>query len=430
MGLRVLATLLVTFISIVWSFRDAFYGLIGYAFWSYTYPEKSTWGFLPLHNLSYVMGLVLVWTTFMQRRRLFTNDNLNKAVIIFWFLCLASVVTAGMTDLALWQFKFFTRIILISLIITMLVDDRKRFRYYLWAIVIFIGLIAARSGIIGTLRGDTGGASSGFQGVIGDRNFMAVILCTAIPIVFFMVSVERNKWLKLLLLITLAGDVMALILTYARAGFAGLLAIGVFAILKSKRKVLVIVLAIIIVPLFIKYFVTGTYTKRMGTIGETARKEGDVDSSVAGRLAAWKSAFEMIKDRPLTGVGFYNSESMMEKYPDPDTGRALPGKAIHNSIIQVAAEAGVPALLLFLGIFVTGYRRLGKIKKLVSKGLVIHKEIWDYASMLQVSFVGYFACGFFVNAAFLDLPWHLVALSIALGQIADKEMAKTEMPAA
>ena len=122
MGIRVLLTLLITFFGVTGSFFNAFYGLIAYAFWSYTYPERVTWGLLPFQGLSYITGLILVWNTIMQKKRLFANNPKNIAIIIFWFLCLMALFPAGLNDYSTWQFKFFTRVILIALIITVLIE--------------------------------------------------------------------------------------------------------------------------------------------------------------------------------------------------------------------------------------------------------------------------------------------------------------------
>jgi probable O-glycosylation ligase (exosortase A-associated) len=422
MGMRVLATLIITFVAILGSFVDAFYGLLGYAFWSYTYPEKATWGMLPLNRLSYAMGLVLLITTMIQKKRIFANNAKILPIVVFWMLCLISVFTAGLARASTWQFQYFTRVILITLIITLLVDDAKRFRHYAWAIVVCIGLIAAQSGIRGTLAGEVGGASKGFAGLIGDRNYMAILLCAIIPVVFYMGNAEKDKRLKMVLRFILAGDILALILTYSRAGFLGMAAIGVFMFLKAKQKILAGFAGIIMLVLFVNYVLPEQYLERLQTMKNIDLEAEDVDMSAASRLALWGSALEMILANPVFGVGFYNSEAVMGDYPDPRTGRSSPGRSIHNSLLQVGAEVGLPAFIVYVFIFSSIYRLLGKIKRKVRLGH-LNEEIWEYASMLQVAFVGFFVSAFFANATFIDLSWHMVGLTIALDQIVKKDTA-------
>lgn len=419
MSFRVILTLIISFAGGITAFFNAFYGLITYAFWSYTYPETATWGLLPIKGLSYIIGVIVIATTILQKKKLFSNNPKNFLIMFFWFLCLLSVYTSGPTELAEWQFKFFTRVILITLIMTVLIDSPQRLRNYLWIIAVFVGMIAAQSGVRGTLAGQVGGASKGFEGLVGERNQMAVILCVTIPIVFYMSVTEKRRWLKFLLQITVFGDILALVLTYSRGGFLGFLALGFFALIKAKRKILAFIVASFFAFVLINYFIPQSYLERVTSL--TRKDIEEQDKSIEGRLVAWRSAIEMIEDKPFTGVGFYNAESMMERYPDPKTGFAIPGKAIHNSILKVGAEAGLPALLLYVGIFFIIYRTLSNIKKKIEIN-ALGGELRGYASMLQIAFIGFFVSAFFIDAAFLDMPWHLAGLTIALEQITNNTL--------
>ncbi|MDD5173490.1 MAG: O-antigen ligase family protein [Candidatus Omnitrophota bacterium] len=423
--MRVIVTLIITFVGILASFFNAIYGLIAYAFWSYTHPENVTWGLLPMGRLSYAVGLTLVITTVLQKKKLFSGNPKVVFIIMFWILCLIGVVTAGSTELSSWQFQYFTRVIMITLIMTVLIDDIKKFKYYIWAMVIFIGLVAAQSGIRGTLIGEVGGAESGFAGVLGERNFTAVFLCSIIPIVFYSGNAEKSKKLKLLLRGILLGDILALILTYSRAGFLGMAATGLFAFIKAKRKILTGMTSFVILFILINFFIPHEYIDRLHTMKKVDIKQEDVDMSAAARLIAWRSAIEMIKDRPLTGVGFYNAEAAIGDYQDPETGISLAGLAIHNTLLQVGAELGLPALILYIFLFFIIYRTLGRIRRKVRLNK-LNEEMSKYALMLQISFVGFFVSAFFVNAAFIDISWHLAGLTIALEQIVNKEL---EQPA-
>lgn len=421
MGLRALLTLVITAAGWVGAFFHAFYGLIAYAFWSYTYPEQSTWGTLPLKSLSYITGAVLVLATIMQEKKLFLNNAKCAAMIMFWVLCFFGVVTGGHQDLAQWQFQFFTRVILIALIITVLVNDIDKFKAYAWTIVIFIGFIAAQSGIRGVLSGATGGASSGFVGVVGERNAMGGILCTVIPMVLYMIQTTNNKWIKIFLLGVLLGDIFAVYMTFSRGAFIGLVCVSIFMIMRSKKKFLIGAIAIFVVYMSIP-FIPQAYIDRLSTMA--VKDESQLEGSAAGRLMFWRSAIEMMKENPVTGVGFHNSENMMERYPDPLTKTISPKRAIHNSILQVGAELGIPALILYIGIFTSTYLALGRLRKLSAAGRFERKDIGFYASMLQACFIGFFSTAFFVNLAYIDISWHMCGLTVALEVIAYKGLLK------
>jgi len=425
MGLRVLLTLGITFFGIFAAFNQAFYGLLTYAYWSYANPEEATWGLLPLDRLSYVVGLVVVLTTFLQEKKLFTANYKNYLIILFWSLCFFSALGYWEHGQTQWQFRFFTRVILITLIISVLVDNKKKIHYYFWAIALFVGLIAAQAGVKGTLAGQVGDHRNGYVGVIrGGRAFTAVWLCTVIPIAFYMMMAEKRRSLKFLLAFIFFGDILALILTYSRAGFIGLVCVFIFMLLLAKRKLMGCLMGALLMFILLGYFIPEEYIYRIETTKNYDVDGEEVDGSAAGRLIAWGSAMEMIRDKPWSGVGFYRSEAQMGNYPDPKTGMAVPGKAIHNSFLKVAAELGLPALLLYLFFFGLIYLTLMRIKRKV-RVYGLDQDYHHYATMLQVAFVGFFSSGFFVNASFVDLVWHLAGLTIALEQIVNNDTKTT-----
>ena len=149
-------------------------------------------------------------------------------------------------------------------------------------------------------------------------------------------------------------------------------------------------------------------------------KNGEISS--AGRLLAWRMALEMAKDHPFSGVGFHYSAFKMTEYKDPETGYSFDRpKGIHNSFLLVAAEEGILGLIVFLLIFLLNFRCLIRIKKSVRMHL-LEEKFSIYASMLQISFIGYFTAGFFLNLSYIDIPWHFIGLSVALDCIVRKKI--------
>jgi O-antigen ligase len=78
------------------------------------------------------------------------------------------------------------------------------------------------------------------------------------------------------------------------------------------------------------------------------------------RLETWKSSLAMIKDRPLTGIGFEQMEYRFPAYETPKYA-SLAGKGVadrtHNDLLQVGVDAGIPAVLIYLWIvFIVAYK--------------------------------------------------------------------------
>jgi O-antigen ligase len=75
------------------------------------------------------------------------------------------------------------------------------------------------------------------------------------------------------------------------------------------------------------------------------------DASTSARLLLWKSAAEIAKDHPLSGTGWGSFAAQYPAYRDPRENTTA-GIYAHNDYVQLAAEGGIPALVLMLGILV------------------------------------------------------------------------------
>jgi putative inorganic carbon (HCO3(-)) transporter len=74
--------------------------------------------------------------------------------------------------------------------------------------------------------------------------------------------------------------------------------------------------------------------------------EQGLESSASTRLTLWKGAVRMIAEHPFTGVGYGAFPHFIPYYVDPE--KEVPHMDAHNSYLLIAAEMGVPTLLVFL----------------------------------------------------------------------------------
>ena len=85
------------------------------------------------------------------------------------------------------------------------------------------------------------------------------------------------------------------------------------------------------------------------------------DPSNRDRVAMLHSGVEMVRDHPLTGVGPDMVKEVYETYRQPWAVNPL-NVHLHNVPMQIAAERGVPALIIWLGFI--GYCRRDLLKRL------------------------------------------------------------------
>lgn len=80
-------------------------------------------------------------------------------------------------------------------------------------------------------------------------------------------------------------------------------------------------------------------------LGKRVRSLIDIsETSNARRIEIWKASLGSIKKHPLLGVGIGNFPVVVGE----DLARAKAGSSAHNLYLNIAAEMGIPALILAL----------------------------------------------------------------------------------
>jgi putative inorganic carbon (HCO3(-)) transporter len=206
--------------------------------------------------------------------------------------------------------------------------------------------------------------------------------------------------------------VVAVIGTYSRGGLIGLAVMSGYLWWRSRQKILIAALGLIIAISAIQ-FMPESWHLRMSTI-ETA----DQDASFQGRLQAWQFAINAAVSRPLTGAGFSGTEStpvFNTLYHDP-SGDRVQGHAAHSIYFQVLGDHGFIGLALYLAMLITTLRYLAVIRR---KARYEPRLEWarDLAAMMQVSLLAFMVAGAALSMAYYDMLFLLVGMSIALRQM-------------
>ncbi len=119
---------------------------------------------------------------------------------------------------------------------------------------------------------------------------------------------------------------------------------------------------------------------------------------MTSRISAWKVSLEALKDHPILGYGPENFMIGFDKHYDP----ALPIIGVtsrnqemvqwwdraHNFLLDIPITTGIPALIIYLSLFVTLFWKLEKIKRKTPQNTLICHGI-------QATFIGYLGAIFF-----------------------------------
>jgi O-antigen ligase len=203
-------------------------------------------------------------------------------------------------------------------------------------VIITVGAAAAAYGIVqyGMLHFDSLGQRP--RGTLGhymtySGTLMLVIGVAASRLVF---GSRDRAWPALVM----PALVVALSLTLTRSAWVGAcVAVGVLFILKDLR---LLGLLPVVAALFFA-FAPDSVTNRMVSMFDLR------DPSNRDRLAMARTGAAMVRDYPLTGVGPAMVPKLYIQYRDPDAVQAT-NPHLHNVPLQIAAERGLPALIIWI----------------------------------------------------------------------------------
>jgi probable O-glycosylation ligase (exosortase A-associated) len=379
---------------------------IGALFWawiSYFNPHRLTWtlDFFPFAAYiaaTTVVGWLLAGWLFSREPRLPPWTTLT-ALLIVWAVWISfTTLFAILPDAAYPAWDQAVKILFMTLLTVTLMRSRKRIDALIWVIVLSISFYGVKGGIFTLLTG----AQHRIWGPEGtylyDNNSLAIALLMIIPLIRYLQLRTDNWWLRIGLLGLIAACLISVLASYSRGAFLTLGATLCFLIFKTRRRVFFTLILVATLVFSFAFFPEPWYD-RMRSI-QTYQE----DDSALSRIKAWKFAIETANQHPALGGGF--GIFQLNTYED------RPGyHNAHSIYFEVLGGHGYVGLLLFLAIGVLSF---SSTRQIVKRTRDEPTQYWarDLAQMLQISLVAYAVGGAFLNIAFHDLPYHIVALVI------------------
>jgi O-antigen ligase len=263
------------------------------------------------------------------------------------------VVALATIPFAIWPGGAFAaatellKMIMLQLLMTVFIDTQDRLRYILWLLVSFMMWFSGSS-FSNYLHGDyylVGGVqrAEGVNSMVGGPNELAGLLLALLPFLVALIRCTKNFFVKLVLLACGGLTLFVLLLTGARIALIALIAMALFYVLKSKRKVLNLAICLVL-GLTLWNLLPPQYQRRYLTV-ESYAEGGRLDASNELRLAIWKAGWRMFLDHPILGVGagqFATAYGM-----EYSGGGHHAWMQPHNLFLQVTCELGLVGLFMF-----------------------------------------------------------------------------------
>lgn len=336
-------------------------------------------------------------------------------VLLFCLTALLSIPFA-INRFTAWQ-EFsgtFIRCIIIFVVIVNAVRTRARLRGLLFVALvsgIWLSAEAINDFRLGLATVDGYRAGGRGSGIFGNTNDMALHVVTLLPIAISLLFGTRSIFRKLLFGACAALMLAAIVLSYSRGAFLGMIVILIFMAMKlGPRHRVEIVLSILLLGGAVLLFAPDNYGGRLLSIFMPSLDPGG--SSDARRGELFRSLYLAIR-HPLLGIGMGNYQSEM----------SYKGLVTHNSYTQVASEMGAAALVCYTLFIVTPLRKLGQITRETFETRR-NSNYYYLAVGLQASLLGYMVSSFFLSVAYVWYVYYLVAFAVCLRRLYEAETGK------
>src|SRR5882762_1183319 len=294
-----------------------------------------------------VMVLALVFLVFQRAA-------LRVPAFVLLFVAWISWAAIGYAlnpsaDAVLWDSLVeHAKLALIILVAVNAVRTPTQMRYCLAFVVVSFILFPARSTLQNYVTGYTvfGRAVGPF--IYANSNDLAAISLLILGPAFALWASERPRgMLRWIGLSAAAVLIVVIILTQSRGGFLGLAVVVVPSAVGLARRRPRTVFALAAVLAAGLFAAPASFWQRMEGLSKATSAEtvGDMDAegSAKQRFAVLETATRIIADHPVLGVGLGGYARANAEYSP-----ALGPRDTHNTYVNVAAETGIPGLLIFL----------------------------------------------------------------------------------
>jgi O-antigen ligase len=243
----------------------------------------------------------------------------------------------------------------------------------------------------------------------GDPNFLAAGIVPAIALAFGLGASTRRRSLRWAVLPAVAFLIAGLVATQSRGGLVAAAVAAAAALVLARRGRSLVVAGLL-------WIAGATIVSYLADPGAWQRLADFSESSGRGEL--WNVAWQMWQDHPVVGVGMHGFIDDASGYVR-DIGPLEYAKyiverpqVVHNTYLELLAEAGIVGLALFAGVVTACVRcawhaahrfeRLGDLPMATLSRAVI------------VAVVAMLAAGFFISSQTDERLWVLLAMGPAL----------------
>ncbi|ALA59773.1 putative O-glycosylation ligase, exosortase A system-associated [Nitrospira moscoviensis] len=431
MYIRDVIVIIATIYFVAKALRNPLVGMLAYIGYGLISPQGLTWYFASTFPHSMLIGVAtIIGFVTWSRPTKFPVCREALMLVVLWIWFFFSTIFSYDQDSAWYKFETVSKEYFMVLLSLAIFQTKKDVYLALKVMSLCIGFYAVKGTVffVGTAgEGTVEGVPGGF---LFANNAMGLALAMNVPLLVYLIRIEENKWMRRIMWLMLICSYPATIGTFSRGAWLALAASTAVLILKSKNKFIVVAIASIVLMIGLSLFplvASERLTGRAKTL-ENIQEDG----SAQQRFGSWEFCARVGLSNPIFGLGFdYYSLNVYSEYLPEYVERwgleRWKGRAwsCHSMWVTVLGEHGLFAFLLWVGLLVSCFVRLGRMRKVANSRPDL---AWGapLADAVQASLVAYAVAGTFLDVAYFDAYYQLVALIVIASERQSEEMAHSE----
>jgi len=421
--MRAILVSLIIFGSLPFIVMRPYIGLLVYSWISFASPHRLAFGFAYDFPFAMLVAVVFVgsWLLSKEPKALPITPVVVLMILFTFWMCFTTIFAFkgiyGQIGHTFWLERVL-KIMVMTFLAMILLTNRQRIDGLIWIIVLSIGFYAIKGGIFTVVTGGQSRVYGPTGSMIEENNALGVATIMIVPLVRYLHLQATNKHIRRGLFAAIPILILSAIGSQSRGALVAICAMGGYWLMKSRHKASVGIVAVFVAVVGLSLMPQKWYD-RMATI-----KNYEQDESAMGRINAWMTGLNIALDRPFVGGGFRALAyipQVWEKYaPDPNLHAVA-----HSIYFQTLGEHGFPGLILFVTILFLTFRNGRWLIKQARARPQLH---WagDLGTMTQIALFGYAVGGAFLDLAYYDLYWNIVAILITARIIVGKEIAASD----
>jgi len=317
----------------------------------------TTWLELGIYLL-FVVNIFKLWRQkilISEIKNLWTNYRFLWFGMIIWFLAaLLATITSPDLRLSAGVLKGWWFDPMLLIITSLILLRRKKDLYFILLALLSSGAWVATWGLVEYVVNFGMQADGLLNSVFKPANYVAMLLVPTILLGWGVLKNSPTQKHKLLTSLSISLQLVALWYTKSYGGFLGLIA-GVIILLFfiTSRSVKKIALIIFLLVMLFGTVAVASQTKFQNIIQATER------NSLTTRLQIWEISWELVKQRPILGVGLGNfyqpyRAQAFAMYSPPLEWEVV--KA-HNLFLNLWLEVGLVGLISFIFLLLIYFRQ-------------------------------------------------------------------------